>query len=287
MTQLWSVVVAEEGQASLPSIHLEAPFVIGSSIVARVRLPASVAESEHVRVEPDGTWHALAAVTARRVAGDGGDGDGADAGDDGEVGEGVTIDIGAYHVRIRAASADATPTPPQRTESLARELMRNMLGTAAAPTLEIEGGKLAGAKRPLAPPESTFVIGRGDEANWIIADHDLSRAHVEIRRSWDGVFIADLDSKNGTKVNGTRIRGDTLLRDGARIELGKVAFVFRDPTEKHLPGSAPKASAPSSSSSTSRVTTSEDRGRASALPFYGAVAIMLLALVGLVWVLSS
>jgi hypothetical protein len=286
MSKLWSVVVAEADQAALPAIHLEAPFVIGSSIDARVRLPSSVAQADHVRVEADGHWRALAPISGDAT--------------EGTVGEGATLQVGTYRVTITPAAAGATPTPPQRTESLARELLRNLLGNSAAPTLEVERGPLAGAKRPLAAPESTLVIGRGDEANWIIDDDDLSRTHAEIRRTWDGIFITDLDSKNGTKVAGARIDEPTLLRDGMRFELGKVAFIFRDPTEKHLPPVARTPAPPRRASretgrmepsrselSRRRSTPGESRGRVSTAPFYIAVAIMLLALAGFVWVVSS
>jgi hypothetical protein len=286
MSKLWSVVVAEAEQAALPAMHVEAPFVIGSSLDARVRLPNAVAEADHVRVEEHGEWRALAPMTGDAT--------------EGTVGDGVTLTIGTYRITITPAAAGATPTPPQRTESLARELLRNLLGNSAAPTLEVERGALAGAKRPLAAPESTLVIGRGDEANWIIDDDDLSRTHAEVRRTWDGIFITDLDSKNGTKVAGARIAEPTLLRDGMRFELGKVAFIFRDPTEKHLPPVARTAAPPRRESrETGRLETSrsesarrqpthgESRRRASTAPFYLAVAIMLLAFAGFVWVLSA
>lgn len=304
MSKLWSVVVAEVGQAALPALHLEAPFVIGSSLDARVRLPDSVAKPDHVRVEADGQWHALAPLSGDETDGKIGNAT------EGTIGDGATLQIGTYRVTIAPAAADATPTPPQRTESLARELLRSLLGNSAAPTLEVTSGPLAGAKRPLAAPESTLVIGRGDEANWIIADDDLSRAHAEIRRTWDGIFITDLESKNGTKVAGTRIGELTLLRDGMRIELGKVGFIFRDPTEKHLPsplaaatpdrtrGESERLPSARSDAGTRRAARSEPshrgtgrgespRARVSTLPFYIAVAIALLALAGFVWVLGA
>jgi hypothetical protein len=295
MGRLWSVVVAEAGQPALPAVHLEAPFVIGSSITARVRLPSAAAEPDHVRIEAGGQWRALAPIV--------GDGQ------SGEIGNGVTLAIGSYNVTLSPAVDGAAPTPPQRTESLARELMRSLLGTAGAPTLEIASGPLAGAKRSLAPPDSTLVIGRGDEANWIIDDNDLSRAHAEVRRTLDGTTVKDLDSKNGTKVDGEQIDGETPLRDGSRVELGKLALVFRDPAEKHLPpverpatargaSSSPAAargasSPPAATRSTGAATAPASnaataaRVQASTLPFYAAIAIMLVALAGLIWVLSS
>jgi hypothetical protein len=152
-------------------------------------------------------------------------------------------------------------TPPQRTDSLARELVRSLLGTDGAPTLTIERGPHAGAKRLLAPPESVLVIGRGDEADWPILDEDLSRTHVEIRRGWDGVTVRDLGSSNGTRLAGKRVKR-AALRDGQLLELGALAIRFRDPVE--VPAVAP--------------------ARLPAM-FWIASAICALALAGLAWVL--
>jgi len=270
------VEVTEEGQGALPSLDLEGAFVIGSAADARVRLPATVAKPEHVRVE--GTrWRALAPAGVAEAAG--------------EVGDGVAFSIGGYRVRVAPAPPGVAPTPPQRTESLARELMRSLMGTSGAPTLEIEVGPLAGAKRPLAPPESTLVIGRGDEAGWIIADDDLSRAHAEIRRGWDGVRIVDLDSKNGTKVDGVTIEGEMMISDGAEIRLGKVVLRFRDPAEKHLRAEPAKPAAPAGRDPViaprAPAPAAAAKAKASAVPFYAAIAIMLVALAGLVWIVSS
>jgi hypothetical protein len=248
---VFRVEVTEDGQPPLPALDLDGNFVIGSGPDARVRLPAAAAEAVHVRIEGN-HWTS--------------------ADDHGDIGDGHTFAIGRYRVHVARAAKGTTPSPPQRTESLARELMRNLLGTAGAPTLEIIAGPLAGAKRPLAPPESTLVIGRGDDAGWNIADDDLSRAHAEIRRNWDGTQLKDLDSKNGTRVDGHRV--DVIeLYDGAVIELGKLKLRFRDPADLRPPPPKPPPVV--------------EARRPSAAPFYIALAIMLAALAGLVWVLSA
>jgi hypothetical protein len=226
-------VVSEEGREALPAVDVEGDFVVGSAGDARIRLP------EGGRVEV-------------RAA---------------DVGAGRTYELGRYRVRVEPAPVGAIAASPQRTESLARELVRAMLGANAAPTLEIERGKLAGAKRALAPPESVLVIGRGDEAGWIVDDGDLSRAHAEIRRGWDGVRVHDLGSKNGTRVGGARV-ADVELRDGDVLEFGKLAMRFCDPADRRLrePAAAPARTRP---------------------VFYIAVAVAAVAIAGLVWILSS
>ncbi|MEO8700456.1 MAG: FHA domain-containing protein [Kofleriaceae bacterium] len=265
--------VMEIGQQPLPALDLaDAVVVIGSGTGARIRLPAQAANDAHVRIEAD-RWVAIAEVTV--------DGTRHAAGDGGELGDGVTFELGGYRVRTMVAPPDAAASSPLRTESLARELVRGLLGAGAAPVLELERGPDASwrALRELPPPEAKLVIGRGDEAGWVILDEDLSREHAEIRRGWDGVTIRDLDSKNGTFVDGTRITEVTMLHDGARIELGNIELAFRDPAERHLRGDPAPAK---------RVATvAPPREPSSSVPFVIAAAIAGLAAIALVWVLAS
>ncbi len=256
------VVINEVGEPALPPLDVEGELVIGSAPTAQVRLPAEVARGEHVRIDATG-WRAIGEV---RVAGQPAAG--------GAIGEGVVLELGRYRVAIGPAPEGAIAASPQRTASLARELVRSLLGADGAPQLTVERGPIAGATRALAPPESALVIGRGDEAGWVIADADLSRAHTEIRRGWDGVRIADLGSKNGTKLDGARVT-DAELHDGSLIELGNLALRFRDPAERHLRGGA-VAAQPS-------IAPAEpvQRARSAAL-FYVALVVAALAVVGLI-----
>ncbi len=73
-----------------------------------------------------------------------------------------------------------------------------------------------------------IIIGRGHEANYVIPDATLSRAHAAVGCSEEGYFIQDLSSTNGTLVNGIQ-QSRSPLRDGDEIQLGKLylrAHVF-------------------------------------------------------------
>ena len=258
------VEVSESEQPALPPIDVaDAAFVIGSSPTARVRLPANAARPEHVRVY---AGHGTSPPRWRSASANG------------LVGDAAVFDIGHYRVRVSPAPDGAPATPPQRTESLARELVRSLLGANAAPSLEVERGEHAGAKRALAPPESVLVIGRGDAAGWAIPDADLSKAHAEIRRGWDGVRVIDLGSKNGTRVDRARVEeAGAELHDGALLELGKLALRYRDPAEAHL-GSATRPA--NAGTRTMR--------RAHAGPaFYIAALVAVLAVAALVWLVAT
>ena len=46
-----------------------------------------------------------------------------------------------------------------------------------------------------------FRIGRTDAADFTVAKSDVSRSHAIISRRGDGLFLRDLGSTNGTRVN--------------------------------------------------------------------------------------
>jgi transcriptional regulator with PAS, ATPase and Fis domain len=73
-------------------------------------------------------------------------------------------------------------------------------------------------RRPTAPP------GGG---TWYIPDGRVSARHACITRQGKTLHIVDLDSRNGTFVNGRRIDGPTRLSDGDVILVGRQAAVFR------------------------------------------------------------
>ena len=221
--------LSDAGRTALPPIDLDAPeIVLGSGPGAQIRLPAAIAAAAHVRLA-NRQWTALGEVrvdgTLRR------------AGETGPLPARCVLELVGYAIVISETPVGTQASGPQRTESLARELVRGLLGDGGTPTLELEAGPRAGVTRSLAPPISSLVIGRGDEAGWVIVDEDLSRAHAEIRCDWDGVRVFDRGSKNGTRIDGEIVGEDgALIRDGAVLELGSVRLRFRDPAERHLRG---------------------------------------------------
>lgn len=68
-------------------------------------------------------------------------------------------------------------------------------------------------------------IGRSEQADVTIDDDDASRLHCEIIAHPAGVLLQDLQSTNGTKVNGQRVT-QQLLMDGDQIQIGGSVFRF-------------------------------------------------------------
>ena len=64
-----------------------------------------------------------------------------------------------------------------------------------------------------------MVIGRGDECDIVLPVRQISRQHVKIFRDGDAFFAADLESKNGTWINGEPLKDRRRLYDGDEIHI--------------------------------------------------------------------
>jgi pSer/pThr/pTyr-binding forkhead associated (FHA) protein len=86
-----------------------------------------------------------------------------------------------------------------------------------------------GAPRfPLDKPE--IGVGRTPD-NLMHIDHpELSRHHARFLRRENDTLLQDLNSRNGTFVNGRRLDGTARLNDLDRIELAGIAMVYHAPT---------------------------------------------------------
>jgi hypothetical protein len=73
--------------------------------------------------------------------------------------------------------------------------------------------------------KTSTVLGRNETSDVVIANSDVSSRHCILDIQTRGVFILDLDSTNGTFVNGSLVR-DGYLNPGDRIELGPCMFVI-------------------------------------------------------------
>lgn len=92
--------------------------------------------------------------------------------------------------------------------------------------LVIRNGEFAGTSYVLEEQET--IIGRNPTTNITLLDEGISREHALILRDEDeGLYtIEDLQSTNGTKVNGKRIRTAELTH-GDEIQIGRTLFEFR------------------------------------------------------------
>jgi pSer/pThr/pTyr-binding forkhead associated (FHA) protein len=73
----------------------------------------------------------------------------------------------------------------------------------------------------IALDRERIVIGRGRKANLALAEATISRAHAAVGFDADGFYVEDLNSTNGTRVNGAPV-GKQRLKNDDEIQMGKL-----------------------------------------------------------------
>jgi hypothetical protein len=73
--------------------------------------------------------------------------------------------------------------------------------------------------------QQSVTIGRTSDCDVILYDPGISRKHARIFSEGDTYAVEDLGSSNGTKVNGSLVKRQT-LKDGDAVSLGPVSFNF-------------------------------------------------------------
>lgn len=113
-----------------------------------------------------------------------------------------------------------TPIPPPATPTPAP----TPAAVAPLASLLIRGGALKGKRLPVRAP--VVNIGRADYNDIVLPEASVSTAHAKLQRR-EGVWvISDLESTNGTTVDGEPVKGEFPLSPGATIRFGEVAVLF-------------------------------------------------------------
>ena len=90
------------------------------------------------------------------------------------------------------------------------------------------GGTAKGVRIPLISEQIT--IGRQQDNEFCLHDASVSRCHCRVVRRGEAYYISDLDSNNGTLVNGKLVTREHRLSHGDTIEVGEslIRFLERD-----------------------------------------------------------
>lgn len=96
--------------------------------------------------------------------------------------------------------------------------------------LVAQSGPLNGQRWSL---KNSIMVGRDPECEIVIPDRQVSRNHVRFIQTKQGVFVEDLESKNGTYLNGQVLVTKQLLQDGDVLQVAlaqKFIFLSSDAT---------------------------------------------------------
>ena len=110
----------------------------------------------------------------------------------------------------------------EQTQIVTRAHLMDMVGGDRLHCLELAIGHDID-KRHIVTPLG-LKIGRTAPADIVVADTEVSRMHCIVTLQDDELYVSDLNSTNGTFVDGVKVTGPTLLPVGAVLQVGKRAF---------------------------------------------------------------
>lgn len=83
-----------------------------------------------------------------------------------------------------------------------------------------------GTKKETIEVNEFLTIGRSENVHFSVDDDFVSQRHARIERKPGGFFLRDLQSRNGTFINGAQIL-EALLQDGDTVRIGNTEFLFQ------------------------------------------------------------
>jgi len=129
-----------------------------------------------------------------------------------------------------SAPPAVVPTPPPAPHAA--------VGGSVLGRFLVRSGVLQGQRLLVKVP--IVNIGRAEYCDLVIPDDSVSSQHAKLTRR-EGVWVlTDLDSTNGTLVDGERIHGEVPIAPGAFVRFGDVQLLF-EPTDDDAAINAPKA----------------------------------------------
>ena len=125
---------------------------------------------------------------------------------------GAPIAVAASTPSIRDAPTEVVRVPPATGGTFAQRLV-------------ITSGPKEGLEIEL--PSEQLAIGRSSESGLVIRDDYTSTHHARLLLWKDGWVVQDLDSTNGTFLDGTRVTQPTLIPLNTPVTIGTTTFELR------------------------------------------------------------
>ncbi len=128
--------------------------------------------------------------------------------------------------------------------------------------------------------EERLVFGRGKKADIVLDEKKISRAHCCLKKERGKIYLEDLDSSNGTYVDGEKV-DRVELQEGDTFVLGDVTITFapgRDEKEEQKKTPSPRSSTSPSDTSVTPSTKTDNVGK---MPISQKYVRAGLAIVGL------
>lgn len=130
---------------------------------------------------------------------------------------GDVIQIGSIPLKFECDEALGAQT---------RQQIRNAARSTAPKTVAYGVLVDIKTKRPVYLKKQDVLIGRGDDCDIQLLSQTVSSHHARIHKTSRGWALSDLDSHNGTKLNGRYINQPQLIFDEDMLTFGDKVFIF-------------------------------------------------------------
>ncbi|QZY50869.1 FHA domain-containing protein FhaB/FipA [Leucobacter tenebrionis] len=131
-------------------------------------------------------------------------------------------------LQVTAPAAPAAPAPAAPAAPAAPPVpgpIPSAGGTGPARLLVITSGVAAGTSIPLE--DDILTIGRSSDSTLVIVDEYTSTYHARLARNGDEWILTDLDSTNGTRLDGARITQPVSVPLFTPVTIGTTTFELR------------------------------------------------------------
>jgi pSer/pThr/pTyr-binding forkhead associated (FHA) protein len=134
--------------------------------------------------------------------------------------------------KVGAAPAGAAPArasaPPPRSDESGASRRSAPRSSGILANVVVRSGALKGQRFPIRVP--IVNIGRAEYNDIVLPDESVSTMHAKMMRREGIWMLADLESTNGTLVDGEPVKGEVPVAPGAFIRFGQVQTIF-EPTD--------------------------------------------------------
>lgn len=152
-------------------------------------------------------------------------------------------DVLDYHLRLEPTSRGPKVYPlGEASLTLNDQHYSEARGLVIGDVLLVGQSELVVIAKPVNPPQADewwlygeqdsnvhrvgaeMLVGRGEHSDLLLLDDHISRKHARLKRDSEVVWLQDLDSANGTFVNGERLAGGCRLYHGDYVAFDTVRF---------------------------------------------------------------
>jgi pSer/pThr/pTyr-binding forkhead associated (FHA) protein len=206
-----------------PDLELPLPFSILSGIHARLTRTANTSGQQWYLEDlgsRNGTFLGGVRLAAREKR---------------PITAGASISLAHVDLMFDGPSS-AVASGSEGTGTIARRLVSDLFAAgpeAGVPTVMVVSGAPNRGVLKLEERDRAYTVGRVEGCDLRLAVEEISREHASFTRRWNGVFVADMGSKNGVRVSGV-LAEKQRVRDGDLVQIGPVSLRLFDPEDRYL-----------------------------------------------------